>query len=406
MLLISSLLMIVANNVPIFASFRWLWGPVFLLIALVFETKVFGYKMSRNSLVFGMLYCGILQYTLWFNANDWYKNMLIENFYAMLVIIILHLYLRRNNYIDLWVKLAKIGLLFIIITGVMTIVATTINPMVVRASYSTGEDTLVGFEAMQRLGFGSYGYMTALITLFPCLVYFYKKKEKLWLSKRSIIVLILLFFFVLLRSQIFANILSASLILLFSFLGSKRFKKTFILILLSGFILIIIPHSIWVNLLLEFSNFFNPESDISFKLIDMASFIQNPELDGSTSAGSRAGRYPELIEVFLARPIFGDASYKSTYASEMENGGHLYWMSYLALWGLLGFMGYLTILRNIFRSVLGLFDNEFKFYYYLSLLSVFIMGLIKNLTGREIWLFLLIIIPGLYLINLTPKKKE
>jgi hypothetical protein len=64
--------------------------------------------------------------------------------------------------------------------------------------------------------------------------------------------------------------------------------------------------------------------------------------------------------------------------------------------GIFGFMGYLFILRSIFKPVIRLFDEEFRFYYYLSLISIISLGLIKNLGGRENYIMLLIIIPGLY----------
>ena len=54
-----------------------------------------------------------------------------------------------------------------------------------------------------------------------------------------------------------------------------------------------------------------------------------------------------LFEAFKASPFFGDASYYSKYDTEMGHGGHLYWMSRLALWGVFGFLGYLLILYKI-----------------------------------------------------------
>ena len=74
-------------------------------------------------------------------------------------------------------------------------------------------------------------------------------------------------------------------------------------------------------------------------------------------------------------------------------------MSRLALWGIFGFVGYLFILRQIFKPVLRIFDSEFRFYYYLSLGSTIVLGLIKNLGGREPYVMLLIIIPGLYFVK-------
>ena len=406
MLLVSSLLMVVANNVPIAASYRWVWGPVFLLFSLLYYSKTYN-KQVANAFIYGIFYCGILQYTLWNYANDWYKKAIFEDFYALIVIIIFYAILSKKYYLKEWINFAKIGLVFFIITGIMTIVATEINPMVVRASYSSGKDYMQGYEFMQRLGFGSYGYMTALIALLPIIVSFIKKRKKIWLSRRNWIIILVFFYFVLIRSQIFVNILVASLVIILSIVSSKHFKKSMFFMVIIGGILLLIPAQVWVDLLTGLSGFFNPDSEIYFKLSDIASFIKSPDvlLDPSTGAAVRAERYPMLFDAFIAQPLFGDASYSSNYNTEMGCGGHLYWMSRLALWGILGFMGYLFILKNIFKPVIKIFNEEFKYYYYLSLLSIVIMGFIKNLGGRDIYIMLLIIIPGLYYLQITENIK-
>jgi len=113
-----------------------------------------------------------------------------------------------------------------------------------------------------------------------------------------------------------------------------------------------------------------------------------------------------LLEAFIHSPVFGDASYYSIYNYELEAGGHLYWMSRLALWGSLGFIGYIFILKKVFESVLRIFDNNFKFYYQLSLLGVLFLGFLKNLTFREPYILLFVIIPGFYFSKLIQKDRN
>ncbi len=149
------------------------------------------------------------------------------------------------------------------------------------------------------------------------------------------------------------------------------------------------------------SGYFENGSQLKYKFKDFALYLENPKIveDASTGTGGRAARYPMLWRVFLGNPLFGDASYKSRYGYDLAHGGHLYWMSRLALWGILGFIGYLLILKNIFKPVVNIFDPKFKFYYQLSLMSIFTLGLMKNLTLKEPLIMLLIIIPGLYLLQ-------
>ncbi len=396
MLLVSSLLLMVGNNLPVFASYRWLWGPVFLLFVLIVNPELYTSKQMLNVLAFGILYCGLLQYTLWSNANDWYIKSIVEDFYAMIVVVLLFVYLKKNNYYGIFIKLARIAFVFFVMTGITTIIASSIEPEIVRASYSSGKELISNYDLLSRLGFGSYGYMTALIALLPTLVYFYKKKHTSHGEKWFIILSILFFLFVLVKAQIFANILMAIVILLISILGASKLKKSITIFTLVCMLCISIPVRYYADLLINLSGFFETGSQNYYKLNDMATFILNPEVSTSTEAGERVARYPDLWRTFKSQPFFGDASYVSGYYKEMALGGHLYWMSHLALWGILGFCGYLMILRNIFKPVFEIFDSDFKFYYSLSIIAVIGMGFMKNLGGREIWLMLLLIIPGLY----------
>ncbi len=402
MLLISSLLLIVGNNLPVFASYRWLWGPVFMLYVLIVHPEIYLSKQMLNVLAFGILYCGLLQYTLWSYASDWYKNAILEDFYAMIVVVLLFVYLKKNNYYSIFIRLAKIALIFFVITGIMTIVATSIEPEIVRASYSSGKELISNYDLINRLGFGSYGYMTALIALLPTLVYFYKRKTTSHGEKFLIIVSIIFFMVVLVKAQIFANILMAMVILLISFLGMSKFKKSIMAFTLIGVILVSIPVRYYADFLVYLSGYFEPNSQNYYKLNDMSTFILNPEISTSTTVGVRAERYPDLWQVFKSQPFLGDASYQSSFDKEIGDGGHLYWMSHLALWGILGFCGYLIILGNIFKPIFELFDPYFRFYYMLSIIAVIGMGLMKNLGGREIWLMLMFIIPGLYFAQYEP----
>jgi len=405
MLLVSSLLMIVADNVPILASFRWLWGPALLVFTLLARPKLYLNKMAMSVMLFGLFYCVILQYWLWPYANDWYKRKVFEDFYAMFAGVLFFLNLRSCNDIRMWHKLAKLGLLFFVITGIMTIVATEINPLLVRASYSSLKESIAGFDKLKRLGFGSYGYMAAVLAIFPTLVYYYKHSSK-WKKKVALIFLILFFYFVLIRAQIFANMLVGAIIIIFAFLGLKRIRQSILLISLVLVMAFIIPKQVYANFLFTISQYFDADSENYLKVTDMAQFISNTGNQRGTPE-TRLNRYPVLYNAFTAQPLLGDASYNSKYDYEMATGGHLYWMSLLALWGIFGFIGYLLILTNVFKPVFAILNKEFKFYYTLSVLAVFIMGFMKLLSGREIFIVLLIIVPGLYFsIVLQEAKKE
>ncbi|MFK5982670.1 MAG: hypothetical protein QM499_07135 [Flavobacteriaceae bacterium] len=399
-LIITSTLMIVANNVPYLGSFRFLWAPIGLISFILLKSKILSHKMSISVLMYGVLFAGILQYTLWNFASDWYKQIILGDFYNLIIFVFLAVYLLTAREFVFWGRLAKWGVYFLIITAIMTIVATQIAPMVVRASYSGGLDKLEGFTALYKLGFGSYGFAISLVAFIPIVVYFIKSKINIVFSKNFLWSIFIVLIITLIQMQIFANILVGMLLIVLSLVSAKNRKNTFFWIIGLVLIFSIIPLKIYADILINIGSTFSTDSNVYYKLNDMASYIVNSNVS-DTGMGVRYARYPELLTVFFAQPIVGDASYNSSFYNEMVNGGHLYWMSRLALWGVFGFIGYLLILKNIFQPIFNLFDKEFRYYYGLSLLSVFILGLVKNLTGREQYVMLLIIIPGLYFLSKT-----
>jgi hypothetical protein len=152
------------------------------------------------------------------------------------------------------------------------------------------------------------------------------------------------------------------------------------------------------------SSYFDADSNIYYKLNDFAKFIQRPEFEASTGAGRRAARYPLLFDAFINKPLLGDASYNSPFY--IVEGGHLYWMNRLTQWGVLGFLFFVFVLYQIYKRIRSLFDDNFAFYYFLSVSAFILLGLIKNISGREPFLVLIVVIPGLYFLPLLDKKKK
>jgi hypothetical protein len=169
-------------------------------------------------------------------------------------------------------------------------------------------------------------------------------------------------------------------------------------------IILAIPPSTYADIFVSISSYFNRDSNIYYKLNDFAVFIQHPEFEGSTAAGSRAARYPLLFEAFIADPVLGNSSYGSPF--DVAAGGHLYWMNKLTMWGIPGFIFFLFVLFQLYKKIRSLFDDSFGFYYFLSISAFIFLGLIKNISGREPFLILIIVIPGLYFSSFYKKEKK
>jgi hypothetical protein len=194
------------------------------------------------------------------------------------------------------------------------------------------------------------------------------------------------------------------MITILSFIGSKKRLILFITISLSGILLISTSNIFFADIFYSLSSKFDPDSEIYYKLKDFAVFIKNPEFDTSTGAGGRAERYPLLFKALAANPLLGDASYDSRL--KIYRGVHLYWMNRLALWGIPGFLIFVFVLFKIFRSISSLFDADYRFYYFLSVTAFIFLGLTKAVGGREPWLMLIVVIPGLYFLPLLQQAKK
>lgn len=409
-LLITSILYVVAKNMPSpFGSFRFLYAPLWLLVVTFLKPEVYKQKPVQVLLLYGLISIVILQHTLWRHMNDWYQKSILEEFYALIVVVTLMSYfIIRKDYKG-WAMLSKWALIFIVITGVMTIIATSIMPTIARQS-AAGYEGLPGMYALyNKTGCGGYGFGQALCMLFPILIYNIKFKSQTVFSRKALIILVVFLFFVVIRMQVFANIITASVAITVSLLGVKRIKTSIAIIVLVIIFVFAIPVQFYADILTSASQFFNKESENYNKLNDMAYFIVNPALDLSSGAGGRAERYPMLFEAFFKSPLFGDSFYNSLFDYQVAAGGHLHWMSRLAVWGIFGFAFYLFMLKTIFKRILSLFDKQFAYYYALCIVAFIIMGLLKTVTGRENVIMLFVIIPGLYylpLISKMPKKKN
>ena len=399
-------LYVVANNLPpVVGSFRFFWGPSALIWIFLVQSSVFKNKAMKYLILYGVLSLGLLQYTLWKHMSDWDRLSLLNEFYGIFVFsAIFFYYYGRRDYKGL-ATLGKLSFYFVVITIVMTNIALFFDPMVVRQSAFPSGFTPFQAQVFKVTGAGGYGYMQALVCLIPVLVYHIKFDKKMVFPRKGLILILLLIFITMVRAQVLANLLAAVAIIVLSFAGAKRVGKSIVMVSMAVIVLLIIPATLYADMLFALSSYFDPDSIICYKLRDFALFIQYPDFGWSTGAGGRAERYPLLFEAFIASPLLGDSTYNSPFSYNIGAGGHLYWMNKLAIWGLPGFLFFAFVLFQLFKSISSLFDRSVRFYYFLSVGAFIFLGLMKNIAGREPFLMLIVIIPGLYLLPLLEQKR-
>jgi hypothetical protein len=379
-------------------SFAFLWAPITLLSIFYKHSSTFSKGPMRILLLYGLIMVGILQFALWKNMTEWNKVRISYEFYFLVVMTtILVYYWSRGEFMKL-AFLSKLAFIFIVITLITTNIALFLDPHIVRESAATGLFSDNQKAIFKFTGAMEYSYVQSVICLIPILIYHIKSNRSMVFPPRVLVAILILIIITEIRSLVLANLIITLIITIISFIGSKKRSITFVTFSLAALLLLSTSNTFFANISSNMSNYFEPNSLMRTKLSDFARFIENPEFDNSTEAGSRAERYPLLYKALIASPITGDASYVS--GLKLSGGAHLYWMNKLALWGIPGFLFFIYVLYKIFKKISSLFDSGYRFFYYLSLLTLVFLGLSKVVGGREPWLMLIVVIPGLYFLPL------
>lgn len=386
---------IVANNIPILGSFRFVWGPITTLLLLMIKPTLIFNAPIRTLILYGVIVIFILPRVLWGYMDEWNQRSQLEEFISLSFAFVVIGYYLKNKNTAAMANIGKYSLFFIVVSVLITHLILFIDGTIIRDSAAVFNQNEARLALAERSGAIGYGYAQGITFLIPVFVYAFKTKLKLIWSHRVNVFLIVLFLLLTVRSQVFSNLLVSFVVLFLALIGSKKNYITYTFIGLVLFTIYIIPTEVYADLLRESSGFFDNNSETHGKLNDFAAFIENPETDNEDlSASNRASRYPLLLNSLMDDPIFGSfSSYQSTY---QEEGAHLYFMNRLAIWGIPVFLFFVYVLGKLVVRIRSLFNDEFKYYYLLSVLAFILFGLTKNIAGREPFIILFIIIPGLY----------
>ncbi len=409
MLMISTFLPLIFANLPPVLRSHHIWTIAWFASILVMNIKILHQNLMGFVLIYGLVMILLLLNTLYVDVNDWNKNQLTMEFYEIAVAISVITYFRlERDYVGL-ANLVKWTMVFLMITGIMSFITSLINPFYARniigVSSAINEAQREEILSYQKYGGGGYGYASALVCLFPLLMYYFKHRAASYYSKPFIILIIMIFMFALFGMQIYANILISIIIIAFSWFGAKNVRRGFVTIGIVTTILFLIPVSIYIDMFQTMASWFDPGSDLYYKFNDTAMYFATGGSYEETGMGSRAARYPLLWDSFMANPFFGHFLSNLKYM-DISEGAHLFWMNKLGVYGLLGIIPFIYIIYRNVKINLNYFDKEFAFYYLLSVLSIVALGAMKTLAGRDLWYTFFIIVPGFYYLPLLKKKNR
>lgn len=116
-------------------------------------------------------------------------------------------------------------------------------------------------------------FATAIVALIPLIIYFYRNHQITFINRKYLVISFLFVLFAIIRMQIFANLLVALLMILLSMQRTSRLKQTAFYIGLVLFLLVLVPNQVYYDAFIISSSYFDPQSNLHFKLVDMALFL-------------------------------------------------------------------------------------------------------------------------------------
>ncbi len=298
-------------------------------------------------------------------------------------------YLRPEKIRDLRIVL-KVAWFAFILACITSLIVITRYPSAVRGTeyeYFRGD-----VSTFKRLGLGGYGLFSSLPFLIPIVFYYYKDTLRQNRFKSFFYLLVIaLFIYTSYKAVIVAPFIITLTVVLLSALGRKRFKTNLIIILLLLAFFVVTPRHIIGQVFIGVSETI-PNRDMSTKFRDIGiSYITGIDIseaaEGSVSTVEhRAARIAINWDQFLANPLIGKGT---------SGNPHLYWLNILAQFGLLGAFPiiWVTLIQFVYWEKL---EEEYRFYYFVSILAYVVMLFIKAHGGYHYYLAVFFMVPGSY----------
>jgi len=356
---------------------------------------------------------------LFLSLNTYWENMLVREkerlisesihiFAAVTIVVYFH---HVRDYL-LFAKLTFVVIIFLFITALLTIYSASIDPLFLRnitssqSEYSQIDDETIQY--FRSLGGANYGIAGTFMSLFPVMIYFYKRNH-LFLKRKYIIIYGSIIIFALVSTQLFTNLIIAIFTFIVSIFGVKKLKKSLLIILFLSIIFSLIPRSFYVNTFIVLSDVFRNQKEISYKFRDVAQFIELRASieEETTGTGIRAKRFPKLMESFVRSPLLGCFYNTSETGHDYYLlGYHIYWANKLTTTGIIGILFFTLVLYVFIKISLPKFEESYKFYFLIMTFSILAYGIFKAIAGREFWYSFFILSNGFYYLPLINKKED
>lgn len=409
LLMITTYLPIVYTRLPAYIGSHHFWTIVWGISLLFLKLRVLFHRIMLLIFAYA-LFLWVLLNTVWHAMIMPSVTHLWDEIYAVAVGVSIFVYFNESKDYIGWAKMIRYTLIFIVITAVLTIIASIINPMYMRLHFVQSHEADMARAIAYKYGAGTYGTAMVFMALLPLLIYYFKQPSLFFITKKWVILLLILIVGIaVLRMQLFANIMIALFVSIIAMSSVKNRLRTIVVISIIGGIMVLIPTKNHVNTLNKLADNISEYEETSFKIKEFAYYLERGgEVKTSENAvAGRAERYPMLLEAFSKSPIMGCFFQSDSYGNGYnEKGFHVYWMNKLTVTGIVGFVFFLSIIIVFVYRERKNIEGGYSYYYLLAIFSVLLYGVFKNIGGREIWYFFFVIILGMYYLPLLKKKNN
>jgi len=228
-----------------------------------------------------------------------------------------------------------------------------------------------------------------------CTTSIYQYKQDIQKKYKFLLIsLIVVLFYSLIKSSYTGPILISVLGIILALAGRKRYKTNIVIVLFVFIVFIAIPRENFAKLFYAISsNIENPI--IRPRINSIGNVFEFGVQSDNVIVEERLQRIPYNINLFFDSPIFGSG----------DGNGHLFWLYVLAKFGVIGLIPIILLLTKEIRSNSKRFNSEFNYYYFLSITLFILLGLIKAIAGRDIYILLFLIIPGIYYLKYSSQPR-
>lgn len=293
------------------------------------------------------------------------------------------------------VGLAKIIFLVLSLTYIITSITTTIGCMQypLAARELTGnQDDSIAYALYKSKNIGDFHFVYFLTISMPLIIGLIKQGYiKRYVGYILVCLFLTTIYFSAYTTALLLSVMSVALLFVGKELNSKNTRKV-----VTAFVVIAIFSSSLLPVLLEMLSSFVGTDDVSSRLTDVASYMNNQDIDEDGDMSIRLETFSKSFNAFLSSPLIGSWGNPPV-------GGHSYYLDTMGNYGLIGIAALILMYRKVIHTVIKPFK---KHSWYGYIVMTFVLSVMQAAINPNPSLKVLIVAIPIFIILMLDKDEE